>query len=207
MIDLAIADPADTAQFFEAVGAGIIVFEVDAEDALRLVSTNAIYRAMYAVGHEPDVGCAIDEFLPAYIQKHYHQQFQACLDLNASVDNELQLQVNGETCWYRVRMVPVFGADETQFARVLATSVDITHEKLLAEELDIVSSRLKAIVDSAHDAIISIDQNHAIKTFNQAAEKLFGYDREGVVGKAIDQLMPQRSRPQHTGHIDRKSVV
>ncbi|WP_167631702.1 sensor domain-containing diguanylate cyclase [Mariprofundus ferrooxydans] len=201
MINLAVADPTDTAHFFEAVAAGIIVFEIDEGDSLRLVSTNGIYRAMHGIGHEPDVGCAIDDFLPRYIQKHYQQQFQACRDMSASVDDELQLELNGESCWYRVRMVPVFGADEAQFARILATSVDITQEKMLAEELDIVSSRLKAIVDSAHDAIISIDENHAIKTFNQAAEKLFGYDRERAVGKSIDMLLPQRARPQHAGHI------
>jgi len=201
MINLAKAGPADTAHFFEAVAAGIIVLEIDAGDSLRLVSCNAIYRAMHGIRYEPEAGCAIDDFLPRYIRKHYQHQFQACREMSASVDDELQVEVSGESCWYRVRMVPVFGADETQFVRILATSVDITQEKILTDELDIVSSRLKAIVDSTHDAIISIDENYAIKTFNQAAEKLFGYEREEVVGKGIDMLLPQRARPHHARHI------
>ncbi|TLS65476.1 diguanylate cyclase [Mariprofundus erugo] len=201
MINLAVADSADTAQIFEAVGAGIIVLEIDAEDSLRLVTSNDIYRSMYGIASEPAAGCCIDAFLPAYIQRHYQQQFQVCRETRGAVDCELQLEVKGAPCWHRVRMAPVFSADESSLTRILATSVDITQEKMYAEQLDIVSSRLKAIVDSAHDAIISIDEGHAIKTFNQAAEKLFGYTRESVVGKSIDTLLPQRARQHHADHI------
>lgn len=86
----------------------------------------------------------------------------------------------------------------------LSTSdpADITHEKMPGEEPNIVRARLEAIVDSAYDAIVSIDSEHCIKTFNQAAEELFAYDREEVIGRRLEMLLPQKARPAHAGHIE-----
>ena len=53
-----------------------------------------------------------------------------------------------------------------------------------------------AIVESAVDAIISIDQRGTIETFNRSAEKIFGYQRSDVIGKNVNVLMPE---PDHRG--------
>ncbi|RME74517.1 MAG: PAS domain-containing sensor histidine kinase [Planctomycetota bacterium] len=49
---------------------------------------------------------------------------------------------------------------------------------------------LDSIVDTAHDGIITIDQEGRILTFNKGAESLFGYHRHEVLGKNISILMP-----------------
>jgi len=63
--------------------------------------------------------------------------------------------------------------------------------------------RLAAIVDSAMDAVVSVDQEQKIVLFNRAAEQVFGVRREDVLGAPLDRLLPARFRGAHAGHIDK----
>ncbi|XDD45504.1 PAS domain S-box protein [Leptospira sp. WS39.C2] len=63
-------------------------------------------------------------------------------------------------------------------------------------------AKLTQIIDSAMDAIISIDKSKKIVLFNGAAEKMFGYESTNIIGKPLDQLIPENFRSQHDKHID-----
>lgn len=84
---------------------------------------------------------------------------------------------------------------------VLATIHDITGRKRAEEALAEQSARLAAIVETAVDAIITIDAFGIIDSFNPAAERLFGYARDEVLGKNISQLMPTPYREAHDGYL------
>jgi hypothetical protein len=68
--------------------------------------------------------------------------------------------------------------------------------------LDATQARLGAIVDSAMDAVITVDEEQKIVLFNRAAEQLFRIRREEILGSPLDRLMPARFRGAHRGHID-----
>lgn len=63
-------------------------------------------------------------------------------------------------------------------------------------------TRLAAIVESAMDAIISVDEEQRIVLFNRAAEQVFRCPREDVLGQPLDRLLPARFRQGHRAHID-----
>ncbi|MFK5971434.1 MAG: response regulator [Candidatus Marithrix sp.] len=68
---------------------------------------------------------------------------------------------------------------------------DQQQEMLESEE------RIRAIVDTVVDAIITIDEKGLIDTFNPAAEQIFGYSWSEIVGQNVNKLMPE---PYHTEH-------
>jgi PAS domain S-box-containing protein len=65
------------------------------------------------------------------------------------------------------------------------------------------SQRLAAIVESSEDAIVSIDLNGLITSWNQAAERLFGYTAEEVIGKPVTLLIPPERHDEEPGILER----
>lgn len=65
------------------------------------------------------------------------------------------------------------------------------------------NARLRAIVEAAADAIITIDEHGSIETFNPAAERMFGYERTEIIGQPINLLMPEPHRSRHRSYIER----
>ncbi|MBF0370775.1 MAG: PAS domain S-box protein [Magnetococcales bacterium] len=64
-------------------------------------------------------------------------------------------------------------------------------------------ARLRAILGTALDAVISIDEKGRIMEFNPAAEKLFGYSAEEVIGQEMAAfLIPPEVREQHRQGLD-----
>jgi len=80
---------------------------------------------------------------------------------------------------------------------------DITQRRQAEEQIRESSARLSGIIDSAMDAIISIDADQRIVLFNAAAEKMFGCPAAQAIGEPIDRFIPQRFRGAHRSHIDR----
>ncbi len=63
------------------------------------------------------------------------------------------------------------------------------------------ASRLHAIIESSFEGIITIDNAGIIQSFNPAAERMFAYTAEEVIGKNISMLMPSPYQEQHDGYI------
>ena len=61
--------------------------------------------------------------------------------------------------------------------------------------------RMEGIVQSAMDAIITIDEKQRIVLFNPAAEKMFGYSAVDVLGNQVTMLIPERYRANHAKHV------
>ncbi len=80
------------------------------------------------------------------------------------------------------------------------TSVEPSIEEL-QDALQASEQRAAAIVETAVNAIITIDENCIIETANSATERLFGYKRNEIVGRNISMLMPQPYRDRHDGYV------
>src|SRR5579871_3734487 len=61
--------------------------------------------------------------------------------------------------------------------------------------------RLRAIVETAVDAIITINDQGIIETVNLATERMFGYSSEEMIGKNVSMLMPSPYREEHDAYL------
>jgi PAS domain S-box-containing protein len=80
---------------------------------------------------------------------------------------------------------------------------DLTKRVHLEDALGASEARWRAIVDSAVDGIIVIDAHGRIEAFNLAAERLFGYTIDEVLGRNVDMLMPSPYREEHDSYLSR----
>jgi two-component system sensor kinase FixL len=79
----------------------------------------------------------------------------------------------------------------------LSARVELEH-RLRASE-----ARWRSIIHSAVDGIVAIDADGRIEAFNPAAERLFGYPEQELLGQNVNVLMPSPYREEHDAYLAR----
>jgi len=87
--------------------------------------------------------------------------------------------------------------------RIVGTHTDITERKIAEEAVRERETRIAAILDTAVDGIVTISDAGTIETFNPAAEKIFGYTAEDVLGRNVSLLMGSEDGALHDTFIKR----
>jgi two-component system sensor kinase FixL len=86
--------------------------------------------------------------------------------------------------------------------RVLALSHDITELRRAGDELAAREAHLGSILETVPDAMIVIDEHGIVQSFSKAAQRLFDYHADEVVGRNVKMLMPAPYRDGHDGYLD-----
>ena len=97
--------------------------------------------------------------------------------------------ISGKTNWLYTNAAVLRNAAGAY--RMIGATVDITDRK----NAEIESAKLATIVETSLDAIISVDIEGAITSWNQGAEKLYGYQPGEVIGKWAGFLVPEDRLP------------
>ncbi|MGQ7790907.1 PAS domain S-box protein [Faunimonas sp. B44] len=87
--------------------------------------------------------------------------------------------------------------------RLVGTVLDVTERRRTESALAEREARLRSILDTVPEALITIDEFGIIEDFSKSSEALFGYQAEEVIGKNVMMLMPAPYREEHDGYMER----
>lgn len=97
--------------------------------------------------------------------------------------------------WHEVAVCPM----PEGFVVLLRDLSDQGH----ADDLRDSKERYRAIFETAADAIVIVDDHGVIESLNPAAESMFGYARDELVGANVSVLMPEPYRSEHAANLAR----
>jgi PAS domain S-box-containing protein len=186
-----------------ALTAGLGVFDRDLATGRVIRSPELLAQWDYPTGAQDTPGDAIDVIHPDD-RALYEGRLRDIVAGDAGATHiEIRMRARGGE-WRWVRWAArVVGRDAAGNAtRVIGSVADIHELHEAAERARESQLRLQGIVDSAMDAIISIDENQRITLFNHAAERIFGYEAAEVTGRPLTMLMPERFKDRHPAHVE-----
>lgn len=148
-------------------------------------------------------------------------QLQQYFEIQSVWNGEIKYDSDENQSTYDVLSAPIY---ETETGSFIGNSIifnDVSEQKQLqsailsyqasleskvqerTRELEVSEARTRAIVDMAVNAIITIDRRGRIGSLNKAAEQMFGYQPEELIGKNIATLMPEPYSSEHDNYLMR----
>lgn len=156
-------------------------------------------------GHTADevIGQNVNILMP----RPYHEEHDTYLAnyLNTGIKKIIgigrevtALRKNGSTFPIELSLSEVQLDERRLFTGIIR---DITERKKAEADLLDSESRMRAILETTVDAIITIDNQAQVLSFNQAATRLFGYTPEEVKGRNVKMLMPNPYHREHDTYL------
>ncbi|MES3001629.1 MAG: PAS domain S-box protein [Pseudomonadota bacterium] len=91
-----------------------------------------------------------------------------------------------------------------QFDTTAQLREEVTRRTDAERNLNDATQRMQALIASANDSVITIDEQSRIIDWNAAAERMFGYTRDEAIGQVLtDLIIPPAFRKHHLGGIER----
>lgn len=176
----------ETLMLLEALQAAAPVGFAFIDPEFRIVRVNRALAAHSSLSVEEQVGRPVAEVMPE-IWPQLEPVYRRVLETGQSFVN-LEVTTEAQTEPYSTRhslasFYPVRMRD--QIAGIGVVVVDITDRR----QVEVAQARLAAIIDSSHDAIVSVNLEGTILTWNAGATVHYGYDADEIIGQSFSRLM------------------
>jgi PAS domain S-box-containing protein len=160
----------------------------------RFLATNSAYQKMLGYTEEEIRKLT---FLDLTHEDYRESNWEFITELLEGKRKQFQIEKqywrkDGSLIWVsnNVSLVP---GTENMPRFIMALSEDITERKQAEKQF-------RALLESAPDAHVIVDETGTIVLANSQTEKLFGYARHELLGQSIEMLVPERFRHKHSSH-------
>jgi two-component system sensor kinase FixL len=115
-----------------------------------------------------------------------------------------RVRKDGTQFWAEVLTVALREPDGTLrgFAKVVRNATERKASQIALEQVaEDREAQIRAILDTAVDAIITINDRGRIESFNRSAQRMFGYKAKEVIGQNVKMLMPEPYGSEHDTYL------
>ncbi len=139
-------------------------------------------------------------FHPEDLERIRSTSHKANLDGELSAIRYRILHKNGTYRWFETLSRPIVDDDET-ILQLQTQSRDVTDREQAMLQLGEQEARMRAILESSVQSIVTINNDGYITSANPATERLFGYPTDELLGQNVRVLMPSPDRENHDGYM------
>jgi PAS domain S-box-containing protein len=111
---------------------------------------------------------------------------------------KLLLETDGQERWLMMHIEPAWQTDKV--TGILMAFTDVTRFILVEQDLTKKEKKFRGLLESAPDAMVIVDEKGVIQLVNVQTEIMFEYQRDEIIGKPVELLLPQRYKHAHEGH-------
>jgi PAS domain S-box-containing protein len=171
----------------------------------QIILVNALTERFFGYAREELIGQPLEMLVPRRFRRD-HPALRRDFFVNPQsrvmgAGRDLYgLRKNGSEFPVEIGLTPI---ETAEGMLVLSAILDLTERQRAEEALRDREARLQAIVTTAVDGIIVIDERGIVESFNPAAERLFGYQADEVIGRNINLLMPSPFGREHDSYLAR----
>ncbi len=203
---MAHARPASLRYFTIVESSPVAMVMVGGDGVIQFNNTET--ERMFGYRHGELLGQSIDVLVPAHLRKR-HADFRKGFLRSPSkrpmgAGRDLMgLRRDGSEFPVEVGLTPI---QARAGLLVLATIIDITDRKKTEDETQRHIAELEAAVMGAVDGVVVIDESGIIEWLNPAVGRLFGYERDELIGQDVRLLIPEPYQSEHDSLRDYDSA-
>jgi PAS domain S-box-containing protein len=169
----------------------------------RYLLVNSQFEGVFGVGRDAAAGKSDHELFPEELANLLRANDLRVLREQVPLELEEVVPHGEHARTYLSTKFPLLDASRTPYA-VCGISTDITERKRAEEGLRASEAHFREIVNTTHEAFISIDSDGQITAWNPEAEATFGWRESEALGRSLTEtIIPERYRGSHLSGLER----